>query len=174
MSAAVAREDLQQADLTVSQEERRHDPSTPSGQVIAQSPLAGEEVAPGTAVELTVSLGPEKPSSPQDVVEAYHRRVTREDYGGAWELFTPSHQRSTDWQGWIDGFQDTVRSSVSEFETLQQGSSFAKLRCRVNFEDNINGQTKRGTVVHTYALRRIGGNWKIDARGAVTGSYHEY
>jgi eukaryotic-like serine/threonine-protein kinase len=40
-------------------------PEVPEGHVLAQSPLPGEEVAPGTAVRVTLSAGPERYAVPE-------------------------------------------------------------------------------------------------------------
>ena len=54
---AAATRTLQQAGLLVGTVQQRQDASLPAGQVIDQSPASGGDVAPGSAVDLTVSQG---------------------------------------------------------------------------------------------------------------------
>ena len=49
---------LQKANLTVGSITRQTSTSVPAGSVISQNPAAGTSVAPGSAVDLVVSLGP--------------------------------------------------------------------------------------------------------------------
>ena len=60
-----ARAELEAADLIVGDVVEQETPAAPEGQVIAQSPSAGEEVDPGTAVTLTVAVAaPEETTVP--------------------------------------------------------------------------------------------------------------
>ena len=60
-----ARAELQAADLTVGDVVEEENPGAPEGQVIRQSPSAGEEVESGTAVTLTVAVAaPEEATVP--------------------------------------------------------------------------------------------------------------
>jgi serine/threonine-protein kinase len=63
-----ARSELADADLTVGDVVQQEDPSVPEGQVIAQSPSAGEKVDAGTAVTLTVAKAAPQQSTVPDVI----------------------------------------------------------------------------------------------------------
>lgn len=62
LAAATRAMDRAQLDLVVS--DSFPNPSTPAGSVLAQSPLPGQEVSPGSQVEVFLSTGPHRPSVP--------------------------------------------------------------------------------------------------------------
>lgn len=63
-----ATELIEKAGLVLGAVEQIPDDEAPSGQVIAQDPPAGEDAAPGTAVDLVVSTGLEEFPIPNDLV----------------------------------------------------------------------------------------------------------
>jgi serine/threonine-protein kinase len=63
-----ARAELDDADLTVGDIVEQEDASAPEGQVINQSPSAGEKVDTGTAVTLTVATAPAEQTKVPSVI----------------------------------------------------------------------------------------------------------
>lgn len=61
---AAARQ-LDRAGLDLERGSRLPNPTVPEGAVVAQTPLPGQEVAPGTAVQVILSSGPERQSVPE-------------------------------------------------------------------------------------------------------------
>ena len=89
----------------------------------------------------------------------FHANITNRNFRAAYSCLSPEMQNHMGYDSWIDGFNTTVSSSVSDFVVVSEGGGYVVLEYILTAVDNPGGTRRfRGTAT----VIETPGGWKID------------
>ena len=100
--------------------------------------------------------------TPDGLFYYYHQKITQHDLYEAYRCFSPDFRQQVSYDGWVPGYDTTLKSYPEEIEILSNDGYRAVLSFRLMAQDNINGEIVIQYFAGQVTLYRINGLWKID------------